>query len=150
MRVVTNQAGLSKLPQVMTMHRAKGMEFSRVLIFGADDGLVPASYLLKNVGETERADALQRERSLFYVAATRARDELVVLWAGDGASSWRLGGAQVLSRRCRPLTPQRSACRSRIARSARAARMRRPYPRPRSRRPRRKAQRRETRSPARP
>ena len=82
-RVITNQAGLSKLPQVMTMHRAKGMEFSRVLIFGADDGLVPASYLLKNVGEIERADAMQRERSLFYVAATRARDELVVIWSGD-------------------------------------------------------------------
>lgn len=82
-RVITNQAGLSKLPQVMTMHRAKGMEFSRVLIFGADDGLVPASYLLKNVGDVERADAMQRERSLFYVAATRARDELVVMWNGD-------------------------------------------------------------------
>jgi superfamily I DNA/RNA helicase len=26
---------------------------------------------------------MQRERSLFYVAATRARDELVVLWNGD-------------------------------------------------------------------
>jgi superfamily I DNA/RNA helicase len=82
-RVITNRTGQSKLPQVMTMHRAKGMEFSRVLIFGADDGLVPASYLLKSVGDSERADALQRERSLFYVAATRARDELVVLWSGD-------------------------------------------------------------------
>ena len=65
------------------MHRAKGMEFSRVLIFGAEEGLVPASYLLKSVGEAERADAMQRERSLFYVAATRARDELVVMWSGD-------------------------------------------------------------------
>jgi superfamily I DNA/RNA helicase len=82
-RVITNQSATAKQPQVMTMHRAKGMEFSRVLIFGAEEGLVPASYVLRNVGEAERADAMQRERSLFYVAATRARDELVVLWNGD-------------------------------------------------------------------
>ena len=41
---------------------------------------------MKNVGEAERADAMQRERSLFYVAATRARDELVVLWSGEPTS----------------------------------------------------------------
>jgi superfamily I DNA/RNA helicase len=82
-RVVTNQTTQVTLPQVMTMHRAKGMEFSRVLIFGAEKGLVPASWLLKDLGEADRADALQRERSLFYVAATRARDELVVLWSGE-------------------------------------------------------------------
>lgn len=82
-RIITNQSSISKVPQVMTMHRAKGMEFARVLIFGAGEGSVPAPYLMKNVGAAERADALQRERSLFYVAATRARDELVVLWSGD-------------------------------------------------------------------
>ena len=70
----------------MTMHRAKGMEFSRVLIFGADADLMPASYLLKAVPEGEREDLLQRERSLFYVAATRARDELVVMWSGPGSA----------------------------------------------------------------
>ena len=69
----------------MTMHRAKGMEFSRVLIFGADADLVPAAYALRNVPEGEKADVLQRERSLFYVAATRARDELVVMWEGEGS-----------------------------------------------------------------
>jgi superfamily I DNA/RNA helicase len=69
----------------MTMHRAKGMEFSRVLIFGVDADLVPAAYLLNNIPEGERADLLQRERSLFYVAATRARDELVVMWEGEGS-----------------------------------------------------------------
>jgi superfamily I DNA/RNA helicase len=81
-RQVTKNAAIAKDPQVMTMHRAKGMEFSRVLIFGADSGMMPASYLLKDVAEGDRADVLQRERSLFYVAATRARDELVVLWEG--------------------------------------------------------------------
>ena len=65
-------------PVVMTMHRAKGMEFSRVLLFGVSEGLMPAEYLLKDLTEADRADALTRERSLLYVAATRARDELVV------------------------------------------------------------------------
>ncbi|GAB2857833.1 3'-5' exonuclease [Nocardioides pacificus] len=81
-RQVTKSAAIAKDPQVMTMHRAKGMEFSRVLIFGADSGMMPASYLLKDVAEGDWEDVLQRERSLFYVAATRARDELVVLWEG--------------------------------------------------------------------
>jgi superfamily I DNA/RNA helicase len=84
-RQVTKGASIAKDPQVMTMHRAKGMEFSRVLIFGADSGMMPASYLLKDVAEGDREDVLQRERSLFYVAATRARDELVVLWEGEAS-----------------------------------------------------------------
>lgn len=70
-------------PLLMTMHRAKGMEFRCVAIVGANRDLLPASYLLDSVPEGERAELLQRERSLFYVAATRARDELVVLWEGE-------------------------------------------------------------------
>ncbi|GAA3533260.1 DNA helicase [Aeromicrobium flavum] len=91
-RQVTKGAATAKDPQVMTMHRAKGMEFSRVLIFGADAEMLPASYLLKDVAEGDRSDVLQRERSLLYVAATRARDELVVLWEGSGSAF--LAGAQ--------------------------------------------------------
>ncbi len=69
-------------PVVMTMHRAKGMEFSRVLLFGVNKELMPAEYLLKDLTDADRADALTRERSLLYVAATRARDELVVTASG--------------------------------------------------------------------
>jgi superfamily I DNA/RNA helicase len=68
-------------PQVMTMHRAEGMEFSRVVIFGVSGGSVPAGYLLKNLSDADRADGSLRERSLLYVAATWARDELAVLWS---------------------------------------------------------------------
>lgn len=81
-RQVGRGSGPAKHPQLMTMHRAKGMEFSRVLIFGADQGIVPAAYLLRQAPEGDHADLLQRERSLFYVAATRARDELTVMWEG--------------------------------------------------------------------
>jgi superfamily I DNA/RNA helicase len=66
------------------MHRAKGMEFECVLIFGGDADLIPAAYLMKSVPDRDSADLLQREqRSLFYVAATRARNQLFVTWAGN-------------------------------------------------------------------
>lgn len=69
-------------PLVLTMHRGKGMEFSRVILSGADDKHVPSPATLKNVPDEERAEALLRERSLLYVASSRARDAMVVTWSG--------------------------------------------------------------------
>ncbi|MTB89050.1 UvrD-helicase domain-containing protein [Aeromicrobium senzhongii] len=82
-RAVDHKAAGAGAPSVMTMHRAKGMEFSCVLLFGISDDELPARYLLKGLSDTDRGELLQRERSLLYVSATRARDELVVLWAGE-------------------------------------------------------------------
>ncbi|MHA7292471.1 3'-5' exonuclease [Arthrobacter sp. HLT1-21] len=70
------------VPSVMTMHRSKGMEFTRVVLFGLSDQFLPASYQVGGLAPAERADAILRERSLLYVAATRARDGLVVSWSG--------------------------------------------------------------------
>lgn len=67
-------------PMVMTMHRSKGMEFTRVVLYGLSADSLPASY--KKLAPAEQEDALLRERSLLYVAATRARDGLVVSWSG--------------------------------------------------------------------
>lgn len=63
----------------MTMHRAKGTEFSKVII--TDVGFRSPAELsrLEAMDLSERTDAELRRRSLEYVAATRARDELVVL-----------------------------------------------------------------------
>lgn len=82
-RFVSDKSVPAGKPVVMTMHRAKGMEFARVLIFGVDSSALPAPFALKNVADADKADIFQREKSLLYVAATRARDELVILWAGD-------------------------------------------------------------------
>lgn len=71
------------LVAVLTMHRAKGMEFSRVVLAGIGKNSIPSAASVKSVPEEERADALQRERSLLYVASSRARDELVVTWVGE-------------------------------------------------------------------
>lgn len=81
-RAVDKNAPTPGQPLVMTMHRAKGMEFSRVILAGADEKHVPSPATLRNVPEEERAEALLRERSLLYVASSRARDALVVTWSG--------------------------------------------------------------------
>lgn len=85
-KLVESGSPRSAAPVVMTMHRAKGMEFSRVLLFGVNQGLLPAEYLLRGLTDADRADVLLRERSLLYVAATRARDELVVTSSGQPSS----------------------------------------------------------------
>ncbi|GAB6902718.1 3'-5' exonuclease [Kineosporia succinea] len=73
-------------PVVMTMHRAKGTEFSKVLLFGINEGSIPAGLKDEKYSDDAWNDALLRERSLLYVAATRARDELAVTWSGDASS----------------------------------------------------------------
>lgn len=64
---------------VMTMHRAKGMEFSRVILADVGYQSPGEKSRLDEMEKSEREDALLRARSLVYVAATRARDELVVI-----------------------------------------------------------------------
>ena len=73
------------MPVVMTMHRAKGTEFSRVLLFGVSEGSIPAAMESEKYSEDAWNDAMLRERSLLYVAATRARDELAVTWSADAS-----------------------------------------------------------------
>ena len=70
-------------PVTMTMHRAKGTEFSKVLLFGVNHGAIPRPLRDEQYAEDAWTDALLRERSLLYVAATRARDELALSWSGD-------------------------------------------------------------------
>lgn len=65
----------------MTMHTAKGMEFSRVILFDISEGIIPGTWV-EHLSPEERDDALLRERSLLYVAASRARDALAITWRG--------------------------------------------------------------------
>ncbi|WP_137726481.1 3'-5' exonuclease [Prescottella subtropica] len=81
-RALENKPISGDYVQVLTMHRSKGMEFSRVVLASVDDAHVPSSASLKSVPDEEQTEALLRERSLLYVAASRARDELVVTWSG--------------------------------------------------------------------
>lgn len=56
--------------QLMTVHSAKGLEFSRVAVVGLEEGLFPHENCL--------ADEIEEERRLMYVAMTRAREHLVL------------------------------------------------------------------------
>jgi ATP-dependent DNA helicase UvrD/PcrA len=57
-----------------SVHQAKGLEFHTVFVIWLTDGMFPSSRSL-----TTR-DALEEERRLFYVAITRARDELYLTY----------------------------------------------------------------------
>jgi len=57
-----------------TVHQAKGLEFHTVFVIWLTDGMFPSSRSLNT------RDALEEERRLFYVAVTRARDELYLTY----------------------------------------------------------------------
>jgi superfamily I DNA/RNA helicase len=68
---------------VGTMHRAKGLEFKAVLLFGCTSSQLPNAAMLRSIDDPQdRDDASERDRRLFYVAMTRARDELTISWSG--------------------------------------------------------------------
>jgi DNA helicase-2/ATP-dependent DNA helicase PcrA len=62
---------------LMTMHAAKGLEFSVVFLVGMEEGIFPHSRALSEQSEMEE------ERRLAYVAMTRAKDRLYLLHAGE-------------------------------------------------------------------
>ena len=74
--------GNNQAIKIASMHRAKGTEFSRVIVVGAEAGVVPLDWVFETQPEADHPAVRGRERSLFYVACSRARDELVVTWAG--------------------------------------------------------------------
>lgn len=67
-------------PVVMTMHRAKGTEFRNVVIIHAGSQDIPSPLNARFQPEEYVADFNLRERSLLYVAVTRARDCLVLTY----------------------------------------------------------------------
>ncbi len=72
--------------RLATMHRVKGLEFPRMLLASVQEGLVPLRLDDSALPDAAaREDHVLQERRLLFVAATRARDELVV--TGYGAPS---------------------------------------------------------------
>ena len=68
------QAREKETVNLSTVHQAKGLEFHTVFVIWLTDGMFPSSRSLDS-----RA-ALEEERRLFYVAITRARDELYLTY----------------------------------------------------------------------
>jgi DNA helicase-2/ATP-dependent DNA helicase PcrA len=65
-----NQTADKEAVNLSTVHQAKGLEFHTVFVIWLADGMFPSSRSL------DTREALEEERRLFYVAITRARDEL--------------------------------------------------------------------------
>jgi len=84
-RAVDREAAGRGRPVVMTMHRAKGLEFRKVLLFDVSKNAIPRSLRDQQYSDADCDDALLRERSLLYVAATRARDQLAISWSGEAS-----------------------------------------------------------------
>jgi DNA helicase-2/ATP-dependent DNA helicase PcrA len=69
-----NQTSDKEAVNLSTVHQAKGLEFHTVFVIWLTDGMFPSSRSL------DTRDALEEERRLFYVAITRARDELYLTY----------------------------------------------------------------------
>ncbi len=70
---------------LMTIHAAKGLEFPAVYVVGLEENLFPSM-----MATASRTD-LEEERRLYYVAVTRAEQQLVLSWA---ATRYRFGNLQ--------------------------------------------------------
>lgn len=77
----TEEDALGDEVRVMTMHRAKGLEFRAVAVVGASNKDLPPPAIKQLEGE-ERDMAWRRERNLLYVSSSRARERLYVSWVG--------------------------------------------------------------------
>ena len=53
-----------------TIHNAKGLEFSVVFVVGLEEDLFP------HINSKDKEEAIRKEKKLFYVGMTRAKDKL--------------------------------------------------------------------------
>jgi DNA helicase-2/ATP-dependent DNA helicase PcrA len=84
-RAAAQDAPVADGVTLATMHAAKGLEWPVVFVAGVHEGTVPIVY-------ADTPAAVEEERRLLYVAATRAQDRLTVSWSlarSPGARSRR-------------------------------------------------------------
>ena len=65
--------------RVATMHRVKGLEFDYVFLAGVNDGVLPLKHFVDSASDNVIGNQrIVAERSLLYVAATRAKKAVFV------------------------------------------------------------------------
>jgi len=72
--------------ELLTMHSSKGLEYNKVIIIDVNEGIVPHKKALL-------PEDIEEERRMFYVALTRARDEVYLFYCKE-----RFGKEQEVSR----------------------------------------------------
>jgi len=78
--------------RLSTVHQAKGQEWKVVFVIGLCDGMFPLGRTLDNI------EGVEEERRLFYVAVTRAKDELYMTYPLFRQMGGDAGGVQRASR----------------------------------------------------
>jgi superfamily I DNA/RNA helicase len=68
--------------RLATMHRVKGLEFERVIVAQVNDGVVPLTLALGGGDAVAVSERELGERSLLYVAVTRAKREALITAGG--------------------------------------------------------------------
>jgi DNA helicase-2/ATP-dependent DNA helicase PcrA len=71
---VKEKQGSGNAVNLMTVHAAKGTEFAVVMIVGLEEEFFPHARSMEENG-------LEEERRLFYVAMTRAKQQVYMIWA---------------------------------------------------------------------
>ncbi|NCB49775.1 MAG: hypothetical protein EOM53_03760 [Alphaproteobacteria bacterium] len=74
----TDELSKDDCVNIMTLHGAKGLEFSKVYLPGWEEGIFPHQ---KSLDEGEKA--LEEERRLAYVGLTRAKEEAVISFVAN-------------------------------------------------------------------
>lgn len=77
----------SDVVKLMTIHAAKGLEFTGVFVAGMEEMLFP------NAMSINTREELEEERRLFYVAVTRAKQKL---WLTYANTRYRFGNQQLM------------------------------------------------------
>ena len=73
---------LHKIP-IITVHQAKGCEFDTVIIVDADEGSYPS-------GRSRTPEEEAEEQRIFYVAISRAREQLILISTQDRYGSYHM------------------------------------------------------------
>ena len=97
--------------ELLTLHRAKGLEWEAVFLPMLEEGTLPV------VQAADDEDALAEERRLLYVGITRARRHLTLSWARERVSTTGKSGSRRPSRFLaqlgqKPAIPARRTARS--------------------------------------
>ncbi|MGG0755948.1 UvrD-helicase domain-containing protein [Brevibacillus laterosporus] len=78
--------------QMLSIHRAKGLEFDTVFLVDVVEGAIPHDFAMDQARQGNK-DAIEEERRLMYVAVTRARHDLFI-----GVPTERFGRKTRMSR----------------------------------------------------